>query len=154
VRRPFGKAKINYFYPDVKSLSRKYKVGRVIFCFCLALTATATAKLLKTNRNTINSYFTEMRKLIAAYCLRNANFDSGEFELDESYFRARRVRGKRGRGAAGKTPVFCVLKRGEKVFIKIVSNCSKERLMPVLPGKILAGSTIHTDGEKLMIGSY
>jgi len=33
----------------------------------------------------------------------------GEFELDESYFGAKRVRGKRGRGAAGKTPVFGIL---------------------------------------------
>ena len=28
------------------------------------------------------------------------------FELDESYFEAKRVRGKRGCGAAGKTPVL------------------------------------------------
>jgi transposase-like protein len=130
----------------------RYKVGRVIFCFCLDLTATDTAKLLKTNRNTINSYFAEMRKLIVAYCLRNENFDSGEFELDESYFGARRVRGKRGRGAAGKTPVFGVLKRGGKVFVTIVSNCSKEQLMPVIQGKILEGSTIHTDGWKAYDG--
>ena len=32
--------------------------------------------------------------------------DTGVFELDESYFGAKRVRGKRGRGATGKTPVF------------------------------------------------
>ena len=34
---------------------------------------------------------------------------SGEIEIDESYFGAKRVRGKRGRGAANKTPVFCML---------------------------------------------
>ena len=28
------------------------------------------------------------------------------FEIDESYFGSKRVRGKRGRGAANKTPVF------------------------------------------------
>ena len=28
-------------------------------------------------------------------------FNAGEIEVDESYFGARRVRGKRGRGAAG-----------------------------------------------------
>ena len=38
------------------------------------------------------------------------------FELDEYYFGAERVGGKRGRGAAGKAPVFGLLKRGEKVF--------------------------------------
>ena len=34
----------------------------------------------------------------------------GEVEVDESYFGARRVRGKRGRGARGKTPVVGLLK--------------------------------------------
>ena len=70
----------------------------------------------------------------------------GEFELDESYFGARRVRGKRGRGAAGKTPVFGLLKRKGKEFVTIVPNCSREELMPIIQGKILEGSTIHTDG--------
>jgi len=38
---------------------------------------------------------------------------TGELEADESYFGARRVRGKRGRGAFGKTIVFGLLKRGD-----------------------------------------
>jgi transposase-like protein len=58
---------------------------------------------------------------------------------------ARRVRGKRGRGAAGKTPVFGLLKRGGKVFVSVVPNCSHEELMPIIQGRILTGSTIHTD---------
>jgi len=49
---------------------------------------------------------------------------AGEVEIDESYFGARRVRGKRGRGAGGKTPVIGLLKRGGKVFTEIVENCS------------------------------
>ena len=74
------------------------------------------------------------------------------FELDESYFGARRVRGKRGRGAAGKTPVFGLLKRNGKVYVKIVDNCSKNQLMPIIKGQILAGSTINTDGWKAYDG--
>ena len=76
----------------------------------------------------------------------------GEFELDESYFGARRVRGKRGRGAAGKTPVFGLLKRNGKVFVTVVPNGSKEELMPIIQGKILTGSTVHTDGWKAYDG--
>jgi transposase-like protein len=72
----------------------------------------------------------------------------GEFVLDASYFRAKRVRGKRGRGAAGKTPVFGLLKRGGKVFVTLVPNCSKEALMPIIQGQILEGSTVYTDGWK------
>jgi len=46
----------------------------------------------------------------------------GTLEFDESYFGAKRVRGKRGRGAAGKTPVFGLLKRGEEVFTQVVQK--------------------------------
>jgi len=48
-----------------------------------------------------------------------------EFECDESYFGAKRVLWKRGSGAAGKTPVFGLIKRDGKVFVSIVRNCSK-----------------------------
>ena len=88
----------------------------------------------------------------------NKNKSLGEFELDESYFGAKRVRGKRGRGAAGKTPVFGVLKRNGKVHVEIVSNCSTDSLMPIIQGKILEGSTIHTDGwrayDGLIVNGY
>lgn len=76
----------------------------------------------------------------------------GIFECDESYFGARRVRGKRGRGAAGKTPVFGLLKRNENVTITIVENCSRAELMPIIQGQILEGSTINTDGWKAYDG--
>ena len=76
----------------------------------------------------------------------------GEFEVDESYSGAKRVRGKRGRGAAGKTPVFVILKRDGKVFVNIVKNCSKAELMPIIKGRILEGSTIHTDDWKAYDG--
>jgi transposase-like protein len=41
----------------------------------------------------------------------------GQIEVDESYFGARRVRGKRGRGARGKTIVFGLFKRASKVIL-------------------------------------
>ena len=96
------------------------------------------------NRNTINRYFNIIREKIFKKSLK----EIGTFELDESYFGTKRVRGKRGRGAAGKTPVFGLLKRGDKVFTKIVPNCSKEALMPIIQGHILDSSTINADGWK------
>jgi len=45
--------------------------------------------------------------------------------LDESYFGGVR-KGKRGRGAAGKVLVFGILKRGEKVYARIVADTKKE----------------------------
>ena len=50
-------------------------------------------------------------------------FETGKIEVDESYFVAKRVRGKRGRGAGDKTKVFCMKKRGDKVYMQIVNNC-------------------------------
>ena len=126
----------------------RYKIKKIIEYFSEDITATSAAKILKLNRKTVNNHYNEFRRLILEHLLREHKKESGEFELDESYFGARRVRGKRGRGAAGKTPVFGLLKREGKVFVKIVPNCSKEELMPIIQGKILEGSTIHTDGWK------
>lgn len=89
------------------------------------------------NRNTINAYYNLLREKIFLFSLEEERKEPGEFELDESYFGARRVKGKRGRGAVGKTPVFGVLKREGKVHVSIVPRCSKEELMPIIQGKIL-----------------
>jgi transposase-like protein len=129
------------------------KVREIIRCFCLDLTSTKTSILTNINRNTINRYFSLLREAIFKNSLSDEiHRGSGEFELDESYFGARRIRGKRGRGAAGKTIVFGVLKRDDKVYLKIVPNASREELMPIIQGKILEGSTIYTDGWKAYNG--
>lgn len=103
------------------------------------------------NRNTVNRLYVLLRRRIVELSIREGQ-ELGEFEIDESYFGARRVRGKRGRGAAGKTPVFGVLKRGGKVYVNIVKNCSKAQLLPILQGKALEGSTIYSDGWKAYDG--
>lgn len=63
------------------------------------------------NRNTINRYFMMFQQAISLANTHSFSRFEGEIECDESYFGAKRVRGKRGRGAAGKTPVFGLLKR-------------------------------------------
>lgn len=129
-----------------------YTVKKILRCFCADLTAVQTAEVLGFNRKTIDRYFSIFRERILEYEHEQLAPFSGEIELDESYFGARRVRGKRGRGAAGKTPVFGVLKRGEKVFVTVVRACSREELMPIITGKILSESTIYTDGWKAYDG--
>jgi transposase-like protein len=82
----------------------------------------------------------------------------GEVEIDESYFGPRRVRGKRGRGAGNKVPVFGILKRGGDVFITPVPNCSKKELLPLVQGKIRKKSAVNSDGwrayDSLVIDGY
>jgi transposase len=103
---------------------RVQKVNQILLCFCEDITATAVVKLVKVKRKTLNNYSNDLRETILKETLKETPRDDGEFELDESYFGAKRVRGKRGQGAAGKTPVFGLLKRGGKVLVKIVKNCS------------------------------
>jgi len=75
--------------------------------FCLDLEATKTSKLTDLNRNTVNRYTRLVRERIAEDCERASPVE-GEVEVDESHFGPRRVRGKRGRGASGKTIVLTV----------------------------------------------
>jgi len=137
-----------------KPLTR-YKKKKIMRCFAEDMTATQTSTLTCINRNTVNRYFLIFRESILKYSPSDSdsqNKDFGEFELDESYFGARRVRGRRGRGAAGKTPVFGLKKRDGRVYVQIVKGCSREELMPIIQGKILEGSTIYTDGWKAYDG--
>ena len=76
----------------------RFKIKKIIFCFAEDITASSASKILHINRNTINAYYNEIREKILQHSLREQEKELGEFELDESYFGARRVRGKRGRG--------------------------------------------------------
>ena len=136
----------------------KYRVKKILKCFCVDIPATKTAALLGYNRKTIDRYYALFRECILEHQHREMQPFAGEVELDESYFGARRIRGKRGRGAAGKTPVFGVLKRGGKVFVTVVRSCSKRELMPIIQGQILERATVYTDGwrayDGLIVNGY
>ena len=69
----------------------------------------------------------------------------GEIEIDESYFGAKRVRGLRSRSAAGKIPVFGMLKRNGKVYTQIVKNCSANELLPIIQSQADECSTMFSD---------
>ena len=75
-----------------------------------------------------------IRKRIAEYCEKAAPFQ-GEVEVDEPYFGARGVKGKRGRGAFGKTIAFGIFQRNGEVYTKIVQDCSRATLQAVIRGE-------------------
>lgn len=114
--------------------------------FALDLSASDTARLTGLTTKTVNNIYLKIRRRIAQACERESPFTQGEVEVDESYFGARRVRGKRGRGALGKTPVFGLLKRNGKVYTEIVSNCSKASLQAIIRGRVAPEVAIHSDG--------
>jgi len=128
----------------------EHKFREIVKCFEQDLTSQETANLTGISRVTVGRLFVQFRKRIVTL-LPEEPFE-GEVELDESYFGAKRVRGKRGRGASGKIPVFGIIKRGDKVFTKIVSHCSKEELLPIIKGQVIEGSNIYTDGWKAYDG--
>lgn len=72
--------------------------------------------------------------------------------MDESYFGAKRVKGKRGRGAHGKVPVFGMLKRNGKVYTQIVSNCTMQEIIPIIEEQASRQSSIYTDCFKIYDG--
>lgn len=71
---------------------------------------------------------------------------SGELEVDEFWFCARRGKVKRGRGAYGKTIVFGIFKRDGMVYTEIVPGRSKKILQGVISGRVELESVIHSDG--------
>jgi len=70
---------------------------------------------------------------------------AGEIEVDESYFGGIR-KGKRGRGAAGKVPVFGLLKREGRVYTVMIPNARTSTLMPIMERMIQPDSIVYTDG--------
>ena len=90
-------------------------------------------------------FFHKLREVIADNLAAEApDLMAGEIEVDESYFGGAR-KGKRGRGAAGKTPVFGLLKRGGKVYAVTIPNARRETLLPIIENKIQPDSIVYTD---------
>ena len=118
---------------------------RLLEHFVSGTTARCAADLVGVNRKTAAYYFHRLRVLLAAQMEQAAHeaFD-GEIEVDESYFGGVR-KGMRGRAAAGKIPVFGLLKRGGKVFTKIIPNAKSETLMPIIRRKIIPDNIVYTD---------
>lgn len=69
---------------------------------------------------------------------------SGPVEADETYIGGKR-RGRRGRGALGKTPVLGVVQRGGRVMATTVPNVKRSTLMPKVIERVLPESVIFTD---------
>ena len=121
------------------------KFREVVRLFSLDIEATKIAKISKLNRNTVNRILRLIRIRLSEYCEAQSPY-SGIVEVDESYFGARRVKGKRGRGAYGKTIVFGIFKRNGHVYTEIVPDCSKATLQAVIRGRVSLDSVINSDG--------
>ena len=93
---------------------------RLLEFFVGEMTARTAADLAGVNKTTAAYFYHRLREIIA-WQLDEASPLAGEIEADESYFGGKR-KGKRGRGAAGKVLVFGILKRGGKVYTKMIPD--------------------------------
>jgi transposase len=128
-----------------KSRISVYKQDRLIEHFVSGSTARTAAALVGVNKTTAAYFFHRLREIIVFEIEQESHevFD-GEIEVDESYFGGRR-KGKRGRGAGGKTPVFGLLKRGGRVYTKIIPDASSATLYPIIERKVVPDSIVYSD---------
>jgi len=68
----------------------------------------------------------------------------GEIDVNESYFGGTH-KGKRGRDAGGKMPCFGLLKRGGKVYTKIIPDALSTTLLPIIKEKVIPDSIVYSD---------
>lgn len=134
---------LNRYYRCAKISERKMR--QIIRYFALDLTANKTAALVSMMHQSVNRIFLKIRERVAEECERASPFACCEVEVDESYFGARRVKGKRGRGAGSKTKVFGIFKRNGSVYTEIVPDCKKKTLQAVIRGRVSLDTVIHSD---------
>jgi len=135
-------SKRNKYIKGAHISERKFRA--ILKFFAQDLNAAQTAYFTGLNRNTVNRYLRLIRVRIVELCKQGSPFQ-GEIEVDESYFGAKRIKGKRGRGAYGKTPVFGILERGGQVYTEIVPDCAKKTLQAIIRGRVEIDSIIHSD---------
>ena len=129
-----------------KSRLSPYKQDRLVEHFVAGVTARKAASLCGVDKNTAAFFFQRLRRIVALETEAESwELFDGEVEVDESYFGGRR-KGRRGRGARGKIPVFGILKRGGKVYTQMVPNVQRRTLEPILEAKVAADSVVYTDG--------
>jgi transposase len=131
-----------------RSRISEQKYRTIVRYFALDVTAQQTFEITEINRNTINRYFTMIRKSIAQYQETLGMFE-GDVELDESYFGGKRKgKDKRGRNTTDKVPVFGIKKRDGKVYTQIIKNASKAEIKPIIKRLIAKDTIVYTDGWK------
>ena len=116
----------------------------MLLLFGMEQPALPCSRMVRLHRNTVNRFYRLFRESLASA---PQQMLGGEVEADESYFGGRR-KGRRGRGAAGKLPVFGIIERNGRVAVKVVPNVTKKTLQGQLVKTVKRGSLIYTDKYK------
>ena len=128
-----------------KSRLSTQKQAKLLEHFVAGTTARCAADLISVNTKTAIYYYHRLRVIISDQLASESSpYFSGEIEVDESYFGGV-GKGKRGRGAAGKIPVFGLLKRGGKVYAVIIPDAKSQTLIPIIREKVQPDSIVYSD---------
>ena len=130
-----------------KGLRKLRRELSIVVGFAEQQSALALAKELGTSYHAVTRIYQRIREFLFHLCEVEGARLSGEIEIDESYFGGQR-KGKRGRGATGKSIVFGLLERNGRVYTRVVSNVSAETLMEIIRKKTRKGSVYYTDTFK------
>lgn len=112
--------------------------------FVVGTPARSAALITGIHRNSAMLFYHKLREVIAAKLAEQTPFLDGAVEVDESYFGGHR-KGKRGRGAAGKVPVFGLLKRDGLVHTVMIPNARQTTLIPIIRATVKPDSIVYTD---------
>jgi transposase len=96
---------------------------------------------------TVLKAFHIIRKAVTANSVDGEILLQGEIEADETYFGGKR-KGKRGRGARNKIPVFGILERKGIVKVKVLRNVTAEEILNHTIKTVRRGSIVYTDKFK------
>jgi len=124
------------------------QTNKLLEHFVAGTPARTACLLVGVNKITATQFYHRLRIVIAERLAEEAAELAGEIEVDESYFGGVR-KGKRGRGAAGKVPVFGLLKRGGRVFVLPVKDTRSNTLIPIIACKVQPDSVVYTDSFRV-----
>jgi len=124
---------------------RQSVIKEIARLFWLNVPAARVARDLGVNRNTVLSYYRRIRERLAENRERELEQLAGEVEVDESYFGGKR-KGKRGRGAGGKVPVFGLLKRQGEVRVVFPEHVDRPTLEGAIKVHVEPQSWVYSDG--------
>ena len=119
----------------------------LIKLFELELSAMKVCQQVELSYPTVLKAMTVIRMAIAANAALGMDLLEGEIEMDEAYFGGKR-KGKRGRGAAGKVPVFGILERNGLVKVEAIRDVQAQTLLTETVKTVRRGSIVYTDKYK------
>lgn len=133
---------IGTVFEDTHIALRKWFIA--IYIFTSHKKGISSCQLAKDLGITQKSAWHLLHRIRHAFGVNEVEMMQDEVEIDETYVGGKR-KGKRGRGAAGKTAVLGLVERNGRVFAQPVSNVKGKTLQKVVREKVVKGTNVMTD---------